>query len=100
MPTPTPTTPTKGAGTTFWIYTGTGDAFDDPLSDVGWTRTAQIKEITPGELTAESYDDSYIDDDAPDWDSTAQGLNQPGNRASLWHGNQVNLVSRTLLTGL
>ncbi|HBY2542522.1 TPA: phage tail protein, partial [Klebsiella pneumoniae] len=22
MPTPTPTTPTKGAGTTFWIYTG------------------------------------------------------------------------------
>lgn len=35
MPTPTPTTPTKGAGTTFWIYTGTGDPYDDPLSDVG-----------------------------------------------------------------
>ncbi len=78
MPTPTPTTPTKGAGTTFWIYTGTGDPYDDPLSDVGWTRTAKVKELTPGELTAESYDDSYIDDDAPDWDSTAQGVKSAG----------------------
>ncbi|MBL1517824.1 phage tail protein, partial [Klebsiella pneumoniae] len=78
MPTPTPTTPTKGAGTTFWIYTGTGDPYDDPLSDVGWTRTAKVKELTPGELTAESYDDSYIDDDAPDWDATAQGVKSAG----------------------
>ncbi len=33
MTTPNPLAKTKGAGTTFWMYTGKGDAFANPLSD-------------------------------------------------------------------
>ena len=36
MTTPNPLAKTKGAGTTFWMYTGNGDAFANPLSDTGW----------------------------------------------------------------
>lgn len=81
MATPTPTTPTKGAGTTFWIYTGTDEPYANPLADVDWARLAQIKELTPGEMTADSYDDSYIDDENPDWDSTSQGVKSAGQTA-------------------
>ncbi|SUX65116.1 Uncharacterised protein [Citrobacter amalonaticus] len=30
MPTPNPLEPVKGAGTTLWIYTGTGNPFAQP----------------------------------------------------------------------
>ncbi|MBJ5304242.1 phage tail protein, partial [Salmonella enterica subsp. enterica serovar London] len=33
MGTPNPLVKTKGAGTTFWLYTGSGDAFKNPLAD-------------------------------------------------------------------
>ncbi|EKC4060519.1 phage tail protein, partial [Escherichia coli] len=33
MATPNPLAPVKGAGTTLWVYTGTGDAYANPLSD-------------------------------------------------------------------
>lgn len=78
MATPTPLEPVKGAGTTLWIFTGTGDPFANPLSDAGWTRLAKIKDLTPGELTAESYDDSYLDDEDADWANTAQGEKSAG----------------------
>lgn len=32
MTTPNPLAKTKGAGTTFWMYTGKGDAFANPLT--------------------------------------------------------------------
>ena len=54
MATPNPLAPTKGAGTTLWVYTGTGDPYANPLSDVDWLRLAKIKDLQPGELTAES----------------------------------------------
>ena len=54
MPTPNPLEPVKGAGTTLWIYTGTGNPFANPLSDIDWSRLAKIKDLTPGEMTAES----------------------------------------------
>lgn len=73
MPTPNPLAPVKGAGTTLWLYTGTGNAFANPLSDIDWNRLAKIKELTPGEMTAESYDDTYLDDEDADWNATAQG---------------------------
>ncbi|CAH3737122.1 phage tail protein [Citrobacter freundii] len=79
MPTPNPLAPVKGAGTTLWIYTVQGDAFANPLSDDGWTRLAKIKDLTPGELTAESYDDNYLDDDDADWVSTGQGQKSAGD---------------------
>ncbi|QGW18236.1 MULTISPECIES: phage tail protein [Leclercia] len=78
MPTPSPLEPVKGAGTTFWLYTGTGDPYANPASDTDWTRTAKIKDLTPGELTAESYDDTYLDDPNADWANTAQGEKSAG----------------------
>ncbi|MEG6115105.1 phage tail tube protein, partial [Enterobacter asburiae] len=45
MPTPNPLAPVKGAGTTLWLYTGTGNAFANPLSDIDWNRLAKIKEL-------------------------------------------------------
>lgn len=78
MTTPNPLEPVKGAGTTLWMFTGTGDPYGNPLSDVDWTRTAKVKDLTPGELTAESYDDTYLDDPNADWASTAQGAKSAG----------------------
>ncbi|ARD60196.1 phage tail protein [Kosakonia radicincitans DSM 16656] len=74
-----PTEPVKGAGTTLWIYNGIGDPYTNPLSDIDWTRLAKIKELTPGDMTAESYDDSYLDDEDADWSSTAQGTKSAGD---------------------
>ncbi|WP_454833553.1 phage tail protein [Rahnella aceris] len=71
--------PTKGAGTTLWIYTGSGDPYANPLSDQYWNRLAKIKELTPGEMTAESYDDTYLDDADADWNGTAQGAKSSGD---------------------
>ncbi|VEA68456.1 Bacterial Ig-like domain (group 2) [Serratia rubidaea] len=76
--TPNPLAPVKGAGTTLWTYTGNGDPYSNPLSDEGWTRLAKIKELQPGEITAESYDDNYIDDEDADWSATAQGEKSAG----------------------
>ena len=74
MPVPNPTMPVKGAGTTLWVYKGSGDPYANPLSDVDWSRLAKVKDLTPGELTAESYDDSYLDDEDADWTATGQAL--------------------------
>ncbi|MDU5729613.1 MAG: phage tail tube protein [Citrobacter freundii] len=76
MTTPNPLAPVKGATTTLWIYSGSGNPFANPLSDVDWTRLAKIKDLQPGELTAESNDDTYLDDDDADWTATAQGQKQ------------------------
>ncbi|EHW2513948.1 phage tail protein, partial [Escherichia coli] len=67
MATPNPLEPVKGAGTTLWVYNGKGDAYANPLSDDDWQRLAKVKDLTPGEMTAESYDDSYLDDEDADW---------------------------------
>lgn len=55
------------------VYKGNGDPYANPLSDVDWSRLAKVKDLTPGELTAESYDDSYLDDEDADWTATGQG---------------------------
>ncbi|MGV4273549.1 phage tail tube protein [Citrobacter freundii] len=70
--------PVKGATTTLWIYSGSGNPFANPLSDVDWTRLAKIKDLQPGELTAESNDDTYLDDADADWTSTSQGQKSAG----------------------
>ncbi|HBA7002017.1 TPA: phage tail protein [Escherichia coli] len=79
MPTPNPLEPVKGSGTTLWLYSGNGDAYANPLSDDDWMRLAKIKDLTPGEMTAESYDDNYLDDDDADWVSTGQGQKSAGD---------------------
>ena len=70
MATPNPLEPVKGAGTTLWVYNGKGDAYANPLSDDDWQRLAKVKDLTPGEMTAESYDDNYLDDEDADWTAT------------------------------
>lgn len=79
MPTPNPMKKVKGAGTTFWLYEGRGDAYADPLSDNGWTRLAGIKDLQPGEMTADEEDDGYLDDEDADWTTTAQGQKKAGD---------------------
>ncbi|HAC6879127.1 TPA_asm: phage tail protein [Salmonella enterica subsp. enterica serovar Java] len=78
MTAPNPLVPVKGANTTLWIYTGTGNPFANPVADVDWTRLAKIKDLQPGELSAESNDDTYLDDEDADWKSTSQGQKSAG----------------------
>lgn len=78
MTTPNPLAPVKGATTTLWIYSGTGNPFANPVSDTDWTRLAKIKDLQPGELTAESNDDTYLDDADANWTSTSQGQKSAG----------------------
>ena len=79
MATPNPLEPVKGAGTTLWVYTGKGDAYANPLSDDDWQRLAKVKDLTPGEMTAEPYDDNYLDDEDADWTATGQGQKSAGD---------------------
>ena len=79
MATPNPLEPVKGAGTTLWVYNGKGDAYANPLSDDDWQRLAKVKDLTPGEMTAESYDDNYLDDEDADWTATGQGQKSAGD---------------------
>ena len=79
MATPNPLEPVKGAGTTLWVYNGKGDAYANPLSDDDWQRLAQVKDLTPGEMTAEPYDDNYLDDEDADWTATGQGQKSAGD---------------------
>lgn len=79
MATPNPLEPVKGAGTTLWVYNGKADAYANPLSDDDWQRLAKVKDLTPGEMTAESYDDNYLDDEDADWSATGQGQKSAGD---------------------
>ncbi len=63
-----------------------GDPYANPLSDVDWSRPGKVKDLTPGELTAESHDDSYLDDEDADWTATGRGRNLPEIPASRWRG--------------
>lgn len=72
------TEPVKGAGTTLWIFTGEGDPVTKIRDDESWTRLAKVKELTPGELSAESEDDTYLDDEDADWSQTTQGEKSAG----------------------
>lgn len=79
MGVPNPLEKTKGAGTTLWLYTGTGEAYTNPLNDNDWQRLAMVKDLQPGELTADAEDDNYLDDENADWKSTTQGQKSAGD---------------------
>lgn len=86
MSTPNPLEKTKGAGTTFWMYTGMGDPFASALSDTDWLRLAMVKDLQPGEMTADAEDDTYLDDENADWKSTSQARKPLAIRLPRWHG--------------
>lgn len=79
MGAPNPLAKTKGAGTTLWLYTGRGDAFNNPLADDDWLRLAGIKDLQPGEMNADAEDDDYLDDENADWKTTTQGQKSVGD---------------------
>ncbi|HCL5307931.1 TPA: phage tail protein [Salmonella enterica] len=79
MTAPNPLEKVKGAGTTLWLYTGNGDAYANPLSDNDWLRLAKVKDLQPGEMTADAEDDNYLDDEDADWKTTAQGQKSAGD---------------------
>lgn len=68
------------------LYKGNGDPYANPLSDVDWSRLAKVKDLTPGELSAESYDDSYLDDEDGTGLRPGRGRNLPEIPASRWRG--------------
>jgi hypothetical protein len=88
MATPNPLAPVKGAGTTFWLYTGSGTP--NPLVDTDWTRLAQVKELTPGELTADSLTKRILMIPMPTGLLPRRGRNQPGDTSLPWPGNPAN----------
>lgn len=81
------TTPMKGAGTQFFrlkdekettaIQGGTISAAEIKKAE-NWDRIAKIKELSPGEVTAERYEDNYLDDPNAEWKSTSQGAKSAG----------------------
>ncbi|MBN3596478.1 hypothetical protein I6K83_28080 [Escherichia coli] len=59
-----------------------------PLSDDDWQRLAKVKDLTPGEMTAESYDDNYLDDEDADWTRPGRGRNLQVIPVLRWPGNR------------
>ncbi len=50
-----------------------------PLSGVDWSRLAKVKRPDARQATAESYDDSYLDDEDADWTATGQEQKSAGD---------------------
>lgn len=82
MPTPNPLKKTKGAGTTLWLYNGSGDPYAAPFSDADWLRLAMVKDLQPGEMTADEEDDTWLDDENADWKTTTQGQKSAGDTSA------------------
>lgn len=89
MTTPNPLEKMKGAGTTFWMYTGKGDAFANPLSDTDWLRLAMVKDLQPGEMTADAEDDDYLDDENATGKRQLRGKNLLVIHPRRWPGVRV-----------
>ena len=81
------TIPMKGAGTMFYRLKDDKEATvirNDTIAAAeikkpeNWDRIAKIKELSPGEVTADSYEDNYLDDTNAEWKSTSQGAKSAG----------------------
>lgn len=77
MPT---TKPTKGAGTSFWrLKDGTDiEAEADLAVDDNWLVIAKVKDIQPGELTAEDDEDEYLDEEYSEYKTSSSGQKDAG----------------------
>ena len=52
------------------------------LSDTDWLRLAMVKDLQPGEMTADAEDDTYLDDEDADWKTTTQGQKSVGDTSA------------------
>jgi uncharacterized protein YjdB len=77
------TEPTKGAGTSFWRLKSETTIDIATLTDfteyTKWDQLAKVREITPGEMTAEDEEDNYLDDTDADWSKTSPGTKSGGD---------------------
>jgi uncharacterized protein YjdB len=77
------TEPTKGAGTSFWRLKSNETldpaTLDDFTADAKWEQLAKVRDITPGEMTAEDEEDNYLDDENADWSKTSPGTKSGGD---------------------
>lgn len=72
-----------GLGKRIYLFKGDkGDAFANPLSDTDWLRLAMVKDLQPGEMTADAEDDTYLDDEDADWKTTTQGQKSVGDTSA------------------
>jgi uncharacterized protein YjdB len=72
---------TKGAGTTFWRLKDAQilSLVTDYTEDAMWDNLAQVRELTPGEITVEDQEDNYLDDTDADWAKTSPGTKSGGD---------------------
>nr|WP_250953779.1 phage tail tube protein [Escherichia coli] len=76
---------------------GKGDAFANPLSDTDWLRLAIVKDLQPGEMTADAEDDTYLDDEDADWKTTPRGRNPSVILWRRWPGVRVTAGRKKLV---
>ncbi|WP_280083312.1 phage tail tube protein, partial [Escherichia coli] len=50
--------------------------------DTDWLRLAMVKDLQPGEMTADAEDDTYLDDEDADWKTTTQGQKSVGDTSA------------------
>lgn len=72
------TKPVKGAGTQLYMAAEVGEAKPNPATEGTVIRLADIKELTPPEMTAEEVEESYLDSDNPEWKEKEPGQIDPG----------------------
>ncbi|MBY7981362.1 phage tail protein [Vibrio fluvialis] len=99
-----PTQSVKGAGSSFWrLKTGTDEAtltYADYLEDTKWDKLASLKEITPGEITVEDEDDSYLDDPEATWTKTTPGQKTAGETTVVLAWKPGDPLQQKLVTDL
>ena len=71
------------------MYTRQRRRICEPLSDTDWLRLAMVKDLQPGEMTADAEDDTYLDDEDADWKTTTQGQKSVGDTSATLPGVRV-----------
>lgn len=72
------TKPVKGAGTQFFMASAAGTEKPDPTTGNAVIRLADVKELTPPEMSAEEQEDAYLDAPDPKWKEKTPGQIDPG----------------------
>lgn len=72
------TKPVKGAGTELYMAKAAGATKPDLTQPDTVVRLADVKEITPPDMSVEVTEDSYLDAANPDWKEKTPGQKDPG----------------------
>ncbi|MCX4037778.1 phage tail tube protein [Aeromonas caviae] len=72
------TKPVKGAGTELYMAKVAGATKPDLAQADSVVRLADVKEITPPDMSVEVTEESYLDAPNPDWKEKSPGQKDPG----------------------